>query len=156
MSLLEIRFGGNVARRPLKIVSHRPMALIAELLTNQVGYDWRNAAQLCMAEGVLYTRRKKLTIWSLDPFGDRDNAVIVPLRGLLDFGQEPSLVKRNFGKQQNGWSVAFVVGGERASGGHPASVPTHHFQDEHLSRGATHRRQIERRLPNAGGEVLRR
>ena len=62
------------------------MALIAELLTDQAGYDWRNSAQLGMAKGVLYTGRKKLTVWSLDPFGDRDNAVVVPLRGLLDFG----------------------------------------------------------------------
>jgi len=38
------------------------MALIAELLANQVGYDWRNPAQLCMAEGVRWTCRKELTV----------------------------------------------------------------------------------------------
>ena len=34
-------------------------------------------------------RPNKCADWSLDPFGDRDNAVAVPCHGLLDFGQEP-------------------------------------------------------------------
>jgi len=109
-----------------------------------------------MAEGVLYTRAKKLAVWSPDPFRDCDNAVAVPLHGLLDFGKEPPLIESDLGQQQNARSVGFLFSGERASSGHPASVSAHYFQGKHLCRGATYRRQIERGLPNAGGEVLRR
>ena len=54
IGLLDIGFRGNVARRPLQIVGHRPMALVTELRSDQVGYDRRYPAQLCMAEGVLH------------------------------------------------------------------------------------------------------
>src|SRR6476646_7036736 len=91
LSLL-MKSGGNLARGPLEISGHRPVALAAELRGNQVGNEWRNPAELCMAEGIFRGRRREeLTVGSLDPFGDRDHAVAVPLQSLLDFGQKPIL-----------------------------------------------------------------
>src|ERR1700751_268970 len=100
-----------------------------------------------MSEGVRQARRREeLFVWSLDPFRHSDNTVVVPRQSLLDLGQKTPLIEHDLGQQQYVWSITFVFGGERASGGDPASMPAHHFQSEHFGRGAPHRRHIERRL----------
>src|SRR6516164_2147862 len=52
-------------------------------------------------------------------------------------------------------SAAFLFSSERATGGHPARMPTHHFQGKHLGRGTTLRCQVECRLADRGGKIFR-
>src|SRR5262249_31462536 len=121
VGLLDIGFGGNVACRPQEVIGNRPMALAAQLRAYQVGNEWRYPAQLCMAKGVLQARsREELSVWSFDPFRHGDNALVVSRQSLLDFAEKALLIELDLGQQQDVWSIAFVIGGERTSGGCPA------------------------------------
>src|SRR5262249_14193392 len=133
-----------------------PMTFAAELCADQFRDEWRRSPQLRMAEGVLRARgREELTVWSFDSFRYGNDAVVVSIQSVLHLGQEPHLVERDLGKQQDVWTIAFLDSGERASGGPPAGMPAHHFQCEHLGRGAAHCRQVESRLANRGRDVFR-
>src|SRR5689334_12002324 len=99
-----------------------------------------------MAKGILGTRRQKRSIWSPGPFRHSDDAVVVSLQSLVYLGKKPLLIKWNLRQQQDVWSIAFLLGGERTGGGRPTGMPTHHLQSKHLGRGGAHGRQIERRL----------
>ena len=69
-------------------------------------------------------RRKKLAIGSLDPFRDGDNAVAVSRQSLLDLGQEPLLIERDLGQQQNmGASPSPSAASAQAAVVHPACRP---------------------------------
>src|SRR5262249_17093394 len=139
VSLLYIGLGGNVARGSLEVIGDGPMALAAEFGAYQLGDEWRHPAQLSMAESGLSARcREELTGRAPGPFRYGDDAVAVPLESLLDPGQEPRLMERNFGQEQYVWSTALLCSGERASSGRPSSMPAHHFQREHLGRRTTH------------------
>jgi hypothetical protein len=52
VGLLDIGFGGNMARRAQEVIGNRPMALAAELCAYQVADEGCDPAQLRMAEGV--------------------------------------------------------------------------------------------------------
>ena len=51
-----------MACRALEVIRNRPMAFVPELRADQVGDQWRDPAQLCMAEGVSSTRTPRETL----------------------------------------------------------------------------------------------
>ncbi len=51
--------------------------------------------------------------------------------------------------------LAFSFASQASSRSNPARMASHHFQYEHLGRGGAHGRDIQRRFPGRGGDVLR-
>src|SRR4029077_6850403 len=99
--------------------------------------------------------RKNLSVRSLDTLRYGDNALVIPFQCFLDLGQEPLLIERDLGQQQDVRGIALMFSSQRTSGGRPASMSAHHFHSEHFGRGAAHRGQIECRLAKRGRDIFR-
>ena len=50
--------------------------------------------------------------------------------------------------------LIFRFTGQAASGGNPAGVPTHDFENEHLGRGSGHGGDVKTCFANGGGYIL--
>ena len=91
-----------MARGALQVVGHRPVILELELLAHQVRDHGRHAAELRMAEGVAQPGvGHELAIGAVQALGHADHAVAGALHGRVHLGEEPVLVERDFGEQQD-------------------------------------------------------
>ncbi len=64
------------------------------------------------------------------------------------------MVELDFGEQQDMRGIAFGLGSQATGRGGPAGVPAHHFEDEHLGRGAAHAVQVVAGLADRDRRVL--
>ena len=84
-----------------------------------------------MAKSVALTLiRQESAICGAGAFRGDNDAVSVALHALVDFAQELFLIEGDFREQNNMWRVAALVRSQRAGACDPASVSTHHLENE--------------------------
>ncbi len=153
IGLLHIGFGGQVACRPLQVIGHRPVELVARGILDHVGDHRRRPTELGVAEGVPGPLLgQEFSIRPVATLGHADGAVAELLDLGLDRRQELLLIELHLREQRQDRNA--LIRDQGAGGGDPAGVTAHDLDDEDLGGRGAHGAHIEGGLQGGGGDVL--
>ena len=145
-----------MASGALEVVRYRPVVFVAKGVLNHRRKGRRDTSQLLMAEGIHRARiREEATVGVVSPFRYCDNAVADPIDGLFNLRQKSFFVEGPLREHDDVGGIVRGFLSQSRRSRDPSGMAPHHFKNEHLRGGLSHRRDVQPCLTGGHGHIFR-